>query len=90
MGPDSINRFIARKIVRKKESSISSENNNNNNNTGNNPTLKGKWIIIIIGIVIAAIGFAGTIYFGSQFVKEELNAGATLPYTLPSHIKSAG
>ena len=90
MGPDSINRFIARKIVRKKESSISSENNNNNNNnTGNNPTLKGKWIIIIIGIVIAAIGFAGTIYFGSQFVKEELNAGATLPYTLPSHIKSA-
>ena len=74
MGLDS---FIARKIVRKRE----------NNTNNNNPTLKGKWIIMI-GIVIAAIGFAGTIYFGSQFVKEEVNAGGTLPYSLPSHIKS--
>ena len=89
LGLDSINRFITRKIVRKKESSISSEKNYNNNSNGNNPTAKGKWIIIIVGIVIAAIGFAGTIYFGSQFVKEEVNAGGTLPYTLPSHIKSA-
>ncbi|HJT48899.1 MAG TPA: hypothetical protein VJ729_12020 [Nitrososphaeraceae archaeon] len=78
MGLDS---FIARKIVRKKE-------NNNNNTNNNNPTLKDKWSIIVIGIVIAAIGFAGTIYFGSQFVKEEVNAGGTLPYALPSHIKS--
>ena len=78
MGLDS---FIARKIVRKKE-------NNNNNTNNNNPTLKDKWSIIVIGIVIAAIGFAGTIYFGSQFVKEEVNAGRTLPYALPSHIKS--
>jgi hypothetical protein len=79
--------FIARKIVRRKESSLSSKKKNNNNSNDNNPTLKGKWIIMI-GIVIAAIGFAGTIYFGSQFVKEEVNAGGTLPYALPSHIKS--
>ncbi|MFL6433792.1 MAG: hypothetical protein ACJ71O_08675 [Nitrososphaeraceae archaeon] len=51
-------------------------------------TSKGKWAIVL-GIVIAVIGFAGAIYFGSQFVKEEVNAGGTLPYTLPSHIKSA-
>jgi hypothetical protein len=43
---------------------------------------------VVLGIVIAVIGFAGAIYFGSQFVKEEVNAGGTLPYTLPSHIKS--
>jgi len=76
LGLDSINRFIAKKMVR------SSKNNKNDNSNG-------KWIIIIIGIVTAAIGFAGAIYFGSQFVKEEVNGGGTLPYTLPSHTKSA-
>ena len=37
---------------------------------------------------MAIIGFAGAIYFGLLFLKEEVNAGATLPYTLPSHVKS--
>jgi hypothetical protein len=38
--------------------------------------------------VIAVIGFAGAIYYGSQFVKEETNAGGILPYTTPSQIKN--
>lgn len=38
---------------------------------------------------MAIIGFAGAIYFGLLFLKEEVNAGATLPYTLPPHVKSA-
>jgi hypothetical protein len=90
LGLDIIDRFIPRKIGRKKESSISSENNSSkNSNSNSNPIPKRNWIIIILGIVIAAIGFAGAIYFGSQFVKEEVNAGGTLPYTIPLHIKSA-
>jgi multisubunit Na+/H+ antiporter MnhB subunit len=81
----SIDRFITRRIVRKKESSRSSENNSNNNSS---PIPKGNWIIIVVGIVIAAIGFAGAIFYGSQFIKEEVNAGGTLPYTNPSQIKN--
>jgi hypothetical protein len=77
LGLDS---FIARKIVRKKK-------NNNNNTNNNNPTLKGKWIIIVIGIVIAAIGFAGAIFYGSQFVKV-VSTGTTLQYTNPSQTKN--
>ena len=87
MGLGSIDAFIARTIVRKKESSTSPENNNNDDNN-NGPIPKGNWIIIIIGIVIAAIGFTGAIFYGSQFVKEEINAGGALPYTIPSHINS--
>ena len=37
---------------------------------------------------MAVIGFAGAIYYGSQFVKEEVNGGATLPYTTPSQMKN--
>jgi flagellar basal body-associated protein FliL len=78
LGLGSIDRFIARTTVRKKESSTSPENNNNDDNN-NSPIPKGNWIIIIIGIVIAAIGFTGAIFYRSQFVKEEINAGGTLP-----------
>jgi hypothetical protein len=81
----SIDRFITRRIVRKKESSRSSENNSNNNSSS---IPKGNWIIIVLGIVIAAIGFAGAIFYGSQFIKEEVNAGGEFPYTNPSHIKN--
>jgi hypothetical protein len=86
LGLGGIDRFLSRGIVRKKESSTSSDNNNNNNNSS--PIPKDNWIIIILGIVIAAIGFAGAIFYGSQFVKEEVNAGGTLPYTNPSQIKN--
>jgi hypothetical protein len=48
---------------------------------------KGKRFIVL-GIVITVIGFAGAIFYGSQFVKEEVNAGGTLPYTISSHITS--
>ena len=85
MGLGNIDKFITRRISRKKESSTSSENNSDNR-SGLIP--KGNWIIIVIGIIIAAIGFAGAIFYGSQFVKEEVNAGGELPYTNPSHIKN--
>jgi hypothetical protein len=89
LGIGSIDRFITKRLDRKKESSIPSENNENSNNNDTNKSIpKRNWIIIIIGIVIAAIGFTGAIFYGSQFVKEEVNAGGTLPYTLPSQIKS--
>jgi hypothetical protein len=85
LGLGNIDKFITRRISRKKESSTSSENNSDNR-SGLIP--KGNWIIIVIGIIIAAIGFAGAIFYGSQFVKEEVNAGGELPYTNPSHIKN--
>ena len=80
MGLGNIDKFFPRRVVSqdKKESSDNS----------NSPISKGNWIVIVIGIIIAAIGFAGTIFYGSQFVKEEVNAGGTLPYTIPNHIKS--
>ena len=80
LGLDNIDKFFSRRVVsqEKKESSDNS----------NSPISKGNWIVIVIGIIIAAIGFAGTIFYGSQFVKEEVNAGGELPYTTPTHIKS--
>jgi hypothetical protein len=74
-------RFIRR--VRRKKSQVSEESN-----SGSRPDSKGKWIIVL-GIVMAVIGFAGAIYFGAQFVKQEVNAGGTFPYTIASQIKSA-
>jgi hypothetical protein len=69
---------------------ITKRSSRNNNDTINRSSSipKGNWIIIIVGIAIAAIGFAGTIFYGSQFVKEEVNAGGELPYATPSKIKS--
>ncbi|MDQ3903060.1 MAG: hypothetical protein M3247_05310 [Thermoproteota archaeon] len=67
MGLGNIDKFFSRRVV-SQEKKESSENSNS-------PIPKGNWIIIILGIVIAAIGFAGTIFYGSQFVKEEANAG---------------
>ena len=80
----NIDRFITKRIGRKEESS----RNNNDFIDRSSPIPRGNWIIIIVGIVIAAIGFAGTIFYGSQFVKEEVNAGGELPFTTPSKIES--
>jgi hypothetical protein len=84
VGLGNISRFIRR--IRRKNSQVSVSDESNNSSSI--PDSKGKWIIVL-GIVIAIIGFAGAIYYGSQFVKQEVNAGATLPYTVPSQIKSA-
>jgi hypothetical protein len=80
LGLGNIDKFFSRRVVsqEKKESSDNS----------NVSISKGNWIVIVIGIMIAAIGFAGTIFYGLQFVKEEANAGGELPYTTPSKIKS--
>jgi len=80
----NIDRFITKRIGRKEESSRKSSDVTNRGSS----ILRGNWIIIIVGIAIAAIGFAGTIFFGSQFVKEEVNAGAELPFTAPSKINN--
>jgi hypothetical protein len=78
----NIGGLIRRIATRRKSSQTPDENYSSSRLTS-----KGKRAIVL-GIVIAAIGFAGAIYFGSQFVKEEVNAGGTLPYTLPTPIKS--
>jgi hypothetical protein len=54
------------------------------NDGGSNPSksLNSKEkSIIVLGIVMAVIGFTGAIYYGSLIVKEEVNGGARLPYT---------
>ena len=76
---------LLRRIIRRKNSQASGKSNSSSSST---LSFKGK-SIIILGIAVALIGFVGTMYFGSQFVKEEVNAGTTSPYTNPSHIKSA-
>jgi hypothetical protein len=68
--------------IRRKSSQVSDERNISISSS----RPKGK-SSIILGIAMAVIGFAGAIYFGSQFVKEEVNAGGTLPYTTSSQIK---
>jgi hypothetical protein len=77
---------LIRRIIRiRRKNSQGSDKSNGSSNSSN---LKGK-SIIILGIAMAVIGFVGAIYYGSQFVKEEVNAGAALPYTITSQIKSA-
>jgi hypothetical protein len=44
--------------------------------------------ILVVGIVLAALGIVGAIYYGSQFVKEEINLNANQPYTAVSPIKN--
>ena len=75
-------RFITR-LGSRKNPSQSNDSSNNSNKLNS----KGK-SIIVLGIVMAVIGFAGAIYYGSQFVKEEVNGGATLSYTTPSQMKN--
>ena len=78
-GISKISRFIRR--IRK-DSPVS------DNSNSSSPNSKGNQIIVL-GIVIAIIGFAGAIYYGSQVVKQEVNAGAKLPNTTPSQINTA-
>jgi hypothetical protein len=77
----NINRFIRRR----KNPTTATDNSTNSSRHCNN--FKGK-LIIVLGIVIAVIGIAGTIYYGSQFVKEEVNGGGTFPYTTSPQIKN--
>jgi hypothetical protein len=81
LGLHNIDRFLSRRKIRKKESPTSLADNNNSSVS----IPKDNWTIIIIGIVIAVIGFAGAIFYGSQFVKE-VSTGATLQYIL-IHLK---
>ena len=69
-----------------KSASISDDNGRTSGNS--NSSSKGKWIIMIVGIAIVVIGFAGAISYGSQFVKQETNAVSTLPYTTPAQVKN--
>ncbi|HEY7572408.1 MAG TPA: hypothetical protein VH796_13660 [Nitrososphaeraceae archaeon] len=83
MGLHNIDRFIGKKI-----SSVSISDERDDISSNSNSSSKGKWIMIIVGIAIVAIGFAGAISYGSQFVKQEANAGAALPYTTPAQVKN--
>jgi hypothetical protein len=44
--------------------------------------------VLVFGIVLAALGIVGAIYYGSQFVKEEVNPNSNQPYTAVSPIKN--
>ena len=59
----------------------------NSSDSSNSLASKGKYIIVL-GIVMTVIGFVGAIYYGSQFVKEEVDGGARLPYTTPLQINN--
>ena len=73
-----------RSLIRRRKNSTPEDNN-----TGSRfSILKGKWTITILGIILTVLGFAGAIYYGSQFVEEETNAGGTLPYTTSSQLKN--
>jgi len=73
----NIGGLIRRIRIRRKNSQVSDESNSSNISSSK-PKVK---LSVILGIAMSVIGFAGAIYFGSQFVKEEVNAGGTLPYT---------
>jgi hypothetical protein len=66
-----IDSFIRRITIRRKNSQAPDKSNSSSIISNS----KGKRFIVL-GIIIAMIGFAGTIFYGSQFV-------------IPSHIKSA-
>jgi uncharacterized membrane protein YidH (DUF202 family) len=78
----NINRFI-----RRRKNSTTATDNSSSNSSPHSNTFKEK-LIIVLGIAIAVIGIAGTIYYGSQFVKEEVNGGGTFPYTTSPQIKN--
>jgi hypothetical protein len=77
----NIGGLIRRITTRRKNSQTPDESDSSSRRLSS----KGKRAIVL---GIAAIGFAGAIYYGSQFVKEEVNGGATLPYTTPSQMKN--
>ena len=63
------------------------KNPSNSSDSSSSLASKGKYIIVL-GIVMTVIGFVGAIYYGSQFVKEEVDGGARLPYTTPLQINN--
>ena len=78
-------RFITR--LGRRKNPPKSNDSSNSSNSSNKLNSKGK-SIIVLGIVMAVIGFAGAIYYGSQFVKGEVNGGARLPYTTSPQMKN--
>jgi hypothetical protein len=68
------------RIIKRKNSGIDDEDDNSSSSMYRP--------ILVFGIVLAAIGIAGAIYYGSQFVKEEANPYASQPYTAVSPIKN--
>ena len=69
-------------IIKRKNSGTDDDNNNSSSSSMFRPKT-----ILAFGIVLAAIGIVGTIYFGSQFVKEAVNPNTNQPYTTSSPIK---
>ena len=64
-----------------------SKSHDNGSNTRKSLNFKGKYIVIL-GLVMTIVGVTGAIYYGSQFVKEEVNGGAKIPYTTSPQIKN--
>jgi hypothetical protein len=71
------------RIIKRKNSGIDDEDDNSSSSMYRPKT------ILVFGIVLAAIGIAGAIYYGSQFVKEEeVSPNSNQPYTAVSPIKN--
>jgi len=72
------------RIIKRKNSGTDDDDNNNSSSS----SMFRPKTILAFGIVLAAIGIVGAIYYGSQFVKEDANPNANQPYTAVSPIKN--
>src|SRR6476659_4064907 len=73
------------RIIIRKNSGTDDDDNDNNNYSS---SMFRPKTILDFGIVLAAIGIVGAIYFGSQFVKDAVNPDTNQPYTTSSPIKN--
>lgn len=62
--------------------------NNTDNNDGSRHSIFRAKVIAVLGIVLIIAGIIGTIYYGSQSVREEVNASMIPPYTTISQISN--
>jgi hypothetical protein len=76
---------LIRRIIRARRKNLQALDKSDSSGSISNSKEKR---IIVLGIAIAVIGIAGAIFYGSQVVNEEVNAGAKLPNTTPSQIKN--
>jgi hypothetical protein len=53
----------------------------------NSSIFKAK-IITVVGLAVAIFGVIGTLYYGSQTIREEANSTTNPPYTAASQIKN--
>jgi hypothetical protein len=58
-----------------------------NNDSSSSSIFRAK-VITVVGLVLVIAGITGTIYYGSQFVREEVDPNMNPPYTTAPQIKN--